>query len=34
METIIHSGLFPELIKDSINFNLFIVLSSVTFDLT
>ena len=29
---IIHSGLFPELINDSINFNLFIVLSSVTFD--
>ena len=30
---IIHSGLFPDEMKDSINFNLFIVLSSVTFDL-
>ena len=30
---IIHSGLFPESIKDSINFNLFIALSSATFDL-
>ena len=30
---IIHSGLFPEDINDSINFNLFIVLSSVTLDL-
>ena len=30
---IIHSGLFPELMNDSINFNLFIVRSSVTFDL-
>ena len=29
---IIHSGLFPELIKDSISFNLLIVLSSVTLD--
>ena len=28
-----NSGLFPEEIKDSINFNLLIVLSSVTFDL-
>ena len=31
---IIHSGLFPELINDSINFNLLIVLSSVTLDFT
>ena len=30
---IIHSGLFPDSMKDSINFNLFKVLSSVTFDL-
>ena len=30
---IIHSGLFPDEINDSINFSLFIVLSSVTFDL-
>ena len=30
---IIHSGLFPDEIKDSISFNLFIVLSSVTLDL-
>jgi hypothetical protein len=30
---IIHSGLFPESIKDSTSFNLFIVLSSVTLDL-
>ena len=30
---IIHSGLFPEDINDSSNFNLFIVLSSVTLDL-
>ncbi len=30
---IIHSGLFPDSMKDSISFNLFIVLSSVTFDL-
>ena len=29
---IIHSGLFPELINDSISFNLLIVLSSVTLD--
>ena len=29
---IIHSGLLPDEIKDSINFNLFIVLSSVTLD--
>ena len=31
---IIHSGLLPDVIKDSINFNLFIALSSATFDLT
>ena len=31
---IIHSGLFPELINDSISFNLLIALSSATFDLT
>ena len=30
---IIHSGLFPDSMKDSISFNRFIVLSSVTFDL-
>ena len=30
---IIHSGLFPESINDSMSFNLFKVLSSVTFDL-
>ena len=30
---IIHSGLFPELMNDSINFNLFTALSSETFDL-
>ena len=30
---IIHSGLFPEFKNDSINFNLLIVLSSVTLDL-
>ena len=30
---IIHSGLFPDEMKDSINFNLFMVLSSVTLDL-
>ena len=29
---IIHSGLLPEFINDSINFNLLIVLSSVTLD--
>ena len=29
---IIHSGLFPELINDSISFNLLMVLYSVTFD--
>ena len=29
---IIHSGLLPEFINDSISFNLLIVLSSVTFD--
>ena len=29
---IIHSALFPEAIKDSINFNLFMVLSSLTLD--
>ena len=29
---IIHSGLLPELINDSINLSLLIVLSSVTFD--
>ena len=33
-DKIIHSGLFPELINDSINFNLLIALSSATFDLT
>ena len=32
--SIIHSGLLPDSINDSINFNLLIVLSSVTFDLT
>ena len=31
--SIIHSGLLPEFIKDSISFNLLIVLSSVTLDL-
>ena len=31
---IIHSGLFPDEINDSINLSLLIVLSSVTFDLT
>ena len=30
--SIIHSGLFPESIKDSTSFNLFMVLSSVTLD--
>ena len=32
--SIIHSGLLPDSINDSINFNLLIVLSSATFDLT
>jgi len=31
---IIHSGLFPELINASINFNLLTALSSATLDLT
>ena len=31
---IIHSGLFPEFINDSISLSLLIVLSSVTFDFT